>query len=101
MSQSPLATGTPRTKSMTEREDGHEGRETRGSILLFEDDDNLASLLARVLRSDGYQVDLLERADVPAAAKLARYDVVLSDIHLADGTSGHDVLKKVRETSEH
>ena len=75
--------------------------EGRGNILLFEDDDTLASLLARVLRNEGYKVDLLERADVPSAAKLARYDVVLSDIHLAGGTSGHDVLKRVRATSEH
>ncbi len=76
--------------------------EPRGSILLFEDDETLASLLARVLRNEGYKVDLLDRADaVPGPAKLARYDVVLSDIHLAGDTSGHDVLKRVRATSEH
>ncbi|HEY2509232.1 MAG TPA: sigma-54 dependent transcriptional regulator [Polyangiaceae bacterium] len=85
----------------TDRSDREEPLEGRGTILLFEDDETLAALLARVLRNEGYKVDLLERADVPGAAKLARYDVVLSDIHLADGTSGHDVLKKVRATSEH
>jgi DNA-binding NtrC family response regulator len=70
------------------------------SILLFEDDDTLAGLLARVLRSEGYHVDVLDDADaVPPASKLARYDVVLSDIHLANDTSGHEVLKRVRETS--
>ncbi|HEY1691584.1 MAG TPA: sigma-54 dependent transcriptional regulator [Polyangiaceae bacterium] len=67
-------------------------------ILLFEDDDTLAGLLARVLRTEGYHVDVLESADaMPSEAKLARYDVVLSDIHLANDTSGHDVLKRVRE----
>ena len=69
-------------------------------ILLFEDDDTLASLLARVLRNEGYQVDVLDNADAtPAASRLTRYDVVLSDIHLANDTSGHDVLRRVRESS--
>src|SRR5450432_3874645 len=69
-------------------------------ILLFEDDDTLAGLLARVLRADGCHVDILDTADaVPTPAKLARYDVVLSDIHLANDTSGHDVLKQVRAAS--
>ncbi len=73
----------------------------RASILLVEDDDTLAALLARVLRTEGYSVDLLDRADMlPPAAKLARYDVVLSDIHLAEGTSGHDVLRQVRKTND-
>jgi two-component system response regulator AtoC len=73
----------------------------RASILLVEDDDTLAGLLARVLRTEGYSVDVLDRADMlPPAAKLARYDVVLSDIHLAEGTSGHDVLRQVRKTND-
>src|SRR5580658_6083934 len=71
-----------------------------GNILLFEDDDTLAALLARVLRTEGYEVDVFDNADaVPPAAKLARYDVVLSDIHLANETNGHDVLRRVRESS--
>ena len=70
---------------------------SKGQILLFEDDETLASLLARVLRTEGYKVDLLERADqLPAANRLSGYDLVLSDIHLANNTSGHDVLAKVR-----
>jgi DNA-binding NtrC family response regulator len=69
-------------------------------ILLFEDDETLASLLARVLRSEGYQVDVFDDADAaPPPAKLARYDLVLSDIHLANNTSGHEVLRRVREAS--
>jgi DNA-binding NtrC family response regulator len=71
-----------------------------GRVLLFEDDDTLASLLARVLRTEGYRVDTFDNAEaVPAPAKVARYDVVLSDIHLANDTSGHDVLRRVREVS--
>jgi DNA-binding NtrC family response regulator len=69
-------------------------------VLLFEDDDTLASLLARVLRSEGHRVDVFDNADaVPAADKIAHYDVVLTDIHLADDTSGHEVLRRVREAS--
>ncbi|MGH7296414.1 MAG: sigma-54-dependent transcriptional regulator, partial [Polyangiaceae bacterium] len=77
---------------------GVEGTGAGAHILLFEDDDTLAGLLARVLRTEGYHVDVLDSVDaMPSEAKLARYDVVLSDIHLANETSGHDVLKRVRE----
>jgi DNA-binding NtrC family response regulator len=73
---------------------------TGAQILLFEDDDTLAQLLARVLRTEGYHVDVLDDAEqMPAAAKIARYDVVLSDIHLANDSSGHDVLRRVREAA--
>jgi DNA-binding NtrC family response regulator len=69
-------------------------------ILLFEDDDTLAGLLARVLRTEGYEVDVLDTADaLPTGPKLAGYDVVLSDIHLANDTSGHDVLRRVRDAN--
>jgi two-component system response regulator AtoC len=69
-------------------------------ILLFEDDETLAGLLARLLRTEGYHVDVLEDAnEFPAAAKLARYDVVLSDIHLANDTNGLDVLRRVHASS--
>ncbi len=69
-------------------------------ILLFEDDDTLAGLLARVLRNEGHHVDVFDSADsLPSPTKLARYDVVLSDIHLANDTNGHDVLRRVRESN--
>ncbi|MBV9945798.1 MAG: sigma-54-dependent Fis family transcriptional regulator [Myxococcales bacterium] len=68
--------------------------------MLFEDDEALANLLARVLRNEGYRVDILESVRaMPASEKIARYDVVLSDIHLADDTSGHEVLRRVHEAS--
>jgi DNA-binding NtrC family response regulator len=88
---------------MTDEANGKTGVEGVGAgahILLFEDDDTLAGLLARVLRTEGYHVDVLDNADaVPTESRLARYDVVLSDIHLANDTSGHDVLKRIRESS--
>jgi DNA-binding NtrC family response regulator len=73
---------------------------TPAHILLFEDDDTLAALLARVLRTEGYVVDVFDTADaIPSDVELARYDVVLSDIHLANETNGHDVLRHVRQLS--
>jgi DNA-binding NtrC family response regulator len=72
----------------------------RARLLLLEDDEMLSGLLARVLRTDGYSVDVLDTAaDLPAPAKLQTYDVVLSDIHLAGGTNGMDVLKQVRKAT--
>jgi DNA-binding NtrC family response regulator len=87
---------------MTDDSSKHVGEAAaRAQILLLEDDETLAGLLARVLRGEGYQVDTLDRADaLPAAAKLGRYDVVLSDIHLAEGTNGHEVLRQVRLVSD-
>ncbi|MDP9001992.1 MAG: response regulator, partial [Myxococcota bacterium] len=80
--------------SATEAADG------RAQILLCEDDDTLAGLLARVLRTEGYRVDVFDNANaIPGPNKIGRYDVVLSDIHLADDTSGHDVLRRIHETS--
>jgi len=76
------------------------GAASGAHILLFEDDETLAGLLARVLRTEGYHVDVLDDAnEMPQASRLARYDVVLSDIHLANDTNGHAVLRRVRESS--
>jgi DNA-binding NtrC family response regulator len=69
-------------------------------VLLVEDDETLASLLARVLRTEGFHVDVVDNADaLPTGEKLDRCDVVISDIHLAKDTSGHDVLRRIRETN--
>ena len=73
---------------------------TKGRVLLIEDDDQLATLLARVLRTEAYQVDILESGEsMPGAAKLGTYDVVLTDVHLAGKITGHEILKKVRESN--
>ena len=54
---------------------GVEGVGAGAHILLFEDDDTLAGLLARVLRTEGYHVDVLDTADaLPTGTKLGRYD---------------------------
>jgi DNA-binding NtrC family response regulator len=94
--------GASMTEGHTPRESAVEAteRQAGGHILLFEDDETLAGLLARVLRAEGYVVDVLDSAaDTPAPAKLAGYAVVLSDVHLANDTNGHDVLRLVRESN--
>ncbi|MGA2447117.1 MAG: sigma-54 dependent transcriptional regulator [Polyangiaceae bacterium] len=69
-------------------------------VLLFEDDDSLAELLARVLRHEGYRVDILDSGRaIPPPEAIVRYDAVLTDVHLAGDTSGHDVLRRIREIS--
>jgi DNA-binding NtrC family response regulator len=79
---------------------GSSARGAGGRILLFEDDDTLAGLLARVLRAEGYLVDVRESAaEIPTPEELSSYSVVLSDIHLAGETNGHDVLQRIRATN--
>ncbi len=79
---------------------GEAERQGAAHILLFEDDETLAGLLARVLRAEGYVVDTHESAaDIPPPAKLSSYAVVLSDVHLANDTNGHEVLRRVRASN--
>jgi DNA-binding NtrC family response regulator len=71
----------------------------RGRVLLVEDDDSLADLLARVLRAEGYQVEVTDRATaLPPPSRLGSFDVVLTDVHLEEGT-GYDVLRAVRASA--
>jgi DNA-binding NtrC family response regulator len=92
---SPAAPGTARPETGSVKQPG-----LPAQVLLFEDDETLAGLLARVLRSEGYQVEVADNADaVPPSPKLDRFDVVLSDIHLAGGTSGHDVLRRIHAST--
>src|SRR5437763_807358 len=75
------------------------GQPSAARILLFEDDETLASLLSQVLRADGYTVTAFDNAGaVPPAADLLTYDLILSDIHLAGDSTGHEVLRRVRES---
>ncbi|OYU28216.1 MAG: DNA-binding response regulator [Burkholderiales bacterium PBB2] len=66
------------------------------SILLVEDDERLAELVAEALRKAGYEVSLA--ATGPEGERLMReqpFDVVLLDGHLP-GKDGFDVLRDVR-----
>ena len=70
---------------------------SKGSLLLVDDDRHVLTSMAEWLREQDYQVD---EADSLAAARAAvstkSFDVVLSDIRLADG-DGFDVLAHLRQ----
>jgi len=65
-------------------------------ILLVEDDDRLAALVAEALRKAGYAVECCgDGAEGEARLRAEPYDVVLLDGHLP-GKDGFDVLRDVR-----
>ncbi len=65
-------------------------------ILLLEDDHTLAELLASMLRNEGHTVEVFAEAEaVPTPAKTSRYDLVVTDVHLAGDEDGHAVVKRV------
>jgi len=64
-----------------------------GRILLIEDDVAIASALQRVLKADGYQVDVMDRGDVGLSVANARdFDVVLTDLKLP-GMNGMQLVQ--------
>ena len=66
-------------------------------ILVIEDENELAKLMANNLRRDGFAVDI---ADCGAAVNdilaIQKYDVILLDLNLPD-IDGIDLLKKLRD----
>jgi DNA-binding NtrC family response regulator len=67
-----------------------------GNILLIDDEEKLRSLLARIIRLEGYTV--IEAATLKSASKLIEkelIDVILCDVKLPDG-NGVDFVKEVK-----
>lgn len=65
-------------------------------VLVVEDEERFAALLARGLREEGYAVDVTDGADEAIwFATENDYDVVLLDLGLADG-DGADVCRSLR-----
>lgn len=69
---------------------------SKGSLLLVDDDRHVLNSMADWLRSQGYQLDTAA-SRTEALATLARkaFDVVLADIRLADG-DGFEILSECR-----
>ena len=66
-------------------------------ILIIDDEEKLRSLIARVIKLEGFEVS--EAADIKSAIKKldqSEIDVVLCDVKLPDG-NGVDFLKTIRE----
>lgn len=69
----------------------------RPRLLVVEDHQDTAEILARLLDLSGYEVTVAHTvADALAAATAAPFDLLLSDIGLPDG-SGLDLMRQVRD----
>lgn len=85
---------------------GDRGRETAAteivrSILLVEDHEDTRRALGRLLGDAGFHVDCAQSVCTAfAAARARRYDVLLCDLTLPDGT-GHDLLDQLGEHRPH
>jgi DNA-binding response OmpR family regulator len=67
------------------------------SVLVVEDDERTAAFIADNLRSDGFRVAVAtEAGEAVRAIEVRGPDVVLLDLALEGGTSGLDVLDRVR-----
>ncbi|MBB5412089.1 hypothetical protein HDG34_006055 [Paraburkholderia sp. HC6.4b] len=70
------------------------------SVLLIEDHADTADVMAQLMRGLGHQVTVVGRVDdALAATQLHRFDLVVSDVGLPDGT-GLDFVKAFREHSD-
>ncbi len=69
-------------------------------VLVVDDDEQIRSLLRRVLSVEGFEVDLAGDAASAAAARAANPpDLVLLDV-LLPGQDGRDLLAELRESSD-
>jgi DNA-binding response OmpR family regulator len=84
---------TPDASTDTDRDEMADSKR----ILLVEDDDDIADLLALHLRDAGYEVDVVGDGDEGLDRALGEeYDLVVLDIMLP-GTDGFDVCRKIRQ----
>lgn len=73
---------------------------SKPKILLAEDDVTMVSLLKTLLKMEGFEVvDLHADADVPAAVRHERPDVLLMDVHLSR-QSGLEILDQLRGSAD-
>ncbi len=71
----------------------------KANILIIDDEEKLRNLMARIIKSEGF--DVLEAADCKSGLKRAeqqQFDVVLCDVKLPDG-SGVDLVSKIKIAS--
>jgi DNA-binding response OmpR family regulator len=69
-------------------------------ILLAEDDITMVSLLKTLLKMEGFEVVALQAdADVPAAVRREKPDVLLLDVHLSR-QSGLEILDELRGSAD-
>jgi CheY-like chemotaxis protein len=70
------------------------------SILMVEDHEDTAEVMAQLIRTLGHEVTVVGRvADALAATQTASFDLIVSDVGLPDGT-GIDFIRAFRERSD-
>jgi len=73
-------------------------KKKEGNILIIEDDEELASSLAKMLKSEGYDVDIAPNGmEALSRSKKSLYHLAIIDIRLPDA-NGTDLLSGLRET---
>ena len=77
-----------------------EQRASRMRILLVEDHNDTARVLARLLKHFGYEIAIAGTVEEALAAfRAQKFDAILSDIGLPDGT-GYDVMSEAKRTRD-
>ncbi len=67
----------------------------KATLLLIEDDPSTGASLQKVLRAEGYEVDLATRGDIGLAQALNQsYDLVLTDLKMP-GLSGIELIRRL------
>jgi CheY-like chemotaxis protein len=78
---------------------GREASADVTQILLVEDEPGIQLAIRGLLRRDGYEVQVASTGkEALEALEGEGYDLVLTDLSLADGVSGLDVARRARDT---
>lgn len=73
---------------------------SKAKVLLAEDNVNMMSLLKTLLEMEGFEVMAMQAdADVLAAVRRGKPDVILLDVHLSQ-QSGLDILDSLRSSQD-
>jgi DNA-binding NtrC family response regulator len=87
-------------EAMVETATGHQAvTRATGTILVVEDDDDVAAVAKNMLKLIGYRGDHVRDAATALALLLSgqRFDAIFSDIIMPGGMSGLDLARKVRQ----
>ena len=66
-----------------------------GHVLIIDDEEDVAELVAHILKRDGYDVEVVHSAEEGLKRLPGRFDLILSDINMP-GLSGKDLLDAIK-----
>ena len=99
----PIAGKRDSTAASKARRDIDTGPKVTGMVILIEDDINVANAWGLLLEAEGFEVATAESAkEAEAVVKHLRSppDLIISDFHLVDGSTGVEAVAMVREAFE-